>query len=394
MRLSKAVNISDLRRLARQRLPKLMFDYIDGGADDEVTLHANCRRFQDYQLLWDALVDVSSIDTSTEILGCRSSTPMVIAPTAASRLFHPRLGEQAVARAASQAGAIYTLSTLGTTTIEDIAALHPGPKWFQVYVWKDRTLVGGLLDRVRRAKFDAVVLTVDLPVAGNRERDPRNDFSIPPQLTPTNMTQVLAKPRYLLDFATSPQIAPANVARNAQHGSFVSYLNTQFDSSVTWEYVRWLKKSWGGPLAVKGICQPQDALHALDAGADAVWVSNHGGRQLDTAPAAIDCLSGVVSAVAGKADVIFDSGVRRGTDIVKALALGAKGVGLGRAYLYGLAAGGEDGVAAALRILQSELERCLALMGCPSLAALGKRFVIPPGAYADKMADKTEGAGL
>ena len=378
MSLKRARNIDDLRHLARRRLPRMVFDYIDGGADDEVTLRANASRYADYRLAWDALVDVTDVDLSVEVMGTRSALPLLISPTALSRLFHPRQGERAVARAAAAAGVIYSMSTLGSVSIEEIADLCPGPKWFQIYVWKDKALVAGILDRLRRAGFTGLVLTVDVPVAGNRERDPRNDFTLPPRVTPRTAMQALARPGYLLELATTPRIGPANFPDPGGDGGVVEFINAQFDTGVTWDYARWLKQAWAGPLAIKGISHGRDAQRAVDIGADAVWLSNHGGRQLDTAAPTIDALPEVAAAVDGRADIILDGGVRRGTDIIKALALGATAVAVGRAYLYGLAAGGQAGVAKAIDLLRGELERGLRLMGCPDVAKLDARLIRPP----------------
>lgn len=370
MNLKSALNISDLRTLAKRRLPRMVFDYIDGGADDEVTLRENLSRFAAYKLSGDVLVDVSSVDLSCRIMGAESDLPFLIAPTAASRLFHPKAGERAVARAAAEAGMIYSISTLGSVPIEDISEICSGPKWFQVYVWRDRELVKSVLDRVRAAGFTGLILTVDMPVAGNRERDPRNGFSIPPRVNIKTATQALARPGYLYDVATSPTIGPVNFPDTGEREGIVELVNRQFDNSVTWEYASWLKEVWGGPMAIKGIMHARDAERAISAGVDVVWISNHGGRQLDTAPATIDVLSGIATAVKGRAEVIFDGGIRRGSDIAKALAVGADAVAIGRPYLYGLAAGGEAGVARAIDILRSELIRALQLLGCSDISAL------------------------
>ncbi|HRO04803.1 MAG TPA: alpha-hydroxy acid oxidase, partial [Terricaulis sp.] len=362
MSLARARNIADLRALARARLPLMVFDYIDGGADDERTLGANQARFAALQLGWDALVDVSSIDTGASILGERSRLPFLISPTATSRLFHPRGGELAVARAAEAAGIIYACSTLASTSMEDIAASHHGPRWFQLYVWKDRALVRETLARAKAAGFSAIILTVDVPVAGNRERDHANDFTIPPEVTWRTATQALARPGYLWDLATTPRISPANFAQVDIGGGLIDFINNQFDRSVTWDDARWLREQWDGKLAIKGVIHADDARRAAAIGADAVWVSNHGGRQLDTAPATIDALPAIADALSGdRAEIIFDGGVRRGSDILKALALGANAVAIGRAYLWGLAAGGQAGVARALAILEAELVRTMAL---------------------------------
>lgn len=353
----------------------MVFDYIDGGADDEVTLTRNVARFRDLELSWNALRDISDIDTRTTILGAASSSPFFISPTATSRLFHPRAGELAVARAAHTAGIPYACSTLASTTVEDIAAENPGPKWFQVYVWKDRGLLSEMLTRARAAGFGAIILTVDVPVAGNRERDRANDFTIPPRVTWRTASQALAAPGYLWDLATTPTIRPANFAHMNIACGLIDFINAQFDRTVTWEDVRWLRRTWAGKLAIKGICLPEDAVRAIETGADAVWVSNHGGRQLDTAPATIDMLPAIADAVRGKAEIILDGGIRRGGDVVKALALGANAVALGRAYLYGLAAGGERGVARAIAIMDEELRRTMALCGRTKIAELTRDLI-------------------
>jgi len=376
--LAKAVNIADLRVLARKRLPRMVFDYIDGGADDEVTLRDSVRRFQDYQLAWDALVDIAAIDVSRSVMGAPMRLPFFISPTAASRLFHIG-GEPAVARAAHAAGVAYSISTLGSTSIEDIAKATPGPKFFQIYVWKDRGLVREILQRVRAAGFSGVILTVDVPVAGNRERDPRNGFSLPPKITPQTVSQVLARPAWALDLLRQPPIKPASFAHLPEPpGGIIGFINSQFDRSVTWKDAAWMRETWGGPFAVKGVITPQDARRCVEIGASAVWISNHGGRQLDTSALTIDALAPIVAAVNGQAEVILDGGVRRGSDIVKALALGAQAVALGRAYLWGLAAGGEAGVRRALSILEEETARAMALVGAARIADLQPRHVRKP----------------
>ncbi len=373
--IARARNIADLRRMALRRLPRMVFDYIDGGADDEVTLGRSVSRFQDIELVWDALSNVAEIDTSTTIMGAASASPFFIGPTATSRLFHPRAGELAVARAAHAAGVPYVCSTLASTTVENIAAVNPGPKWFQVYVWKDRALVQDMLARAKAAGFGAIILTVDVPVSGNRERDHANDFTIPPKVTWRTATQALAAPGYLWDLMTTPEIRPANFAHLRIDGGLVGFINTQFDRTVTWDDARWLRENWDGKLAIKGILTPEDAQRCIGVGADAVWLSNHGGRQLDTAPATIDTLPAIADAVAGRAEIILDGGVRRGSDVVKALALGANAVALGRAYLYGLAAGGELGVRRALEIMDSELRRTMALCGRARVSALTRDLI-------------------
>lgn len=371
MGVETAINIDDLRKRARRRLPRMVFDYIDGGADDERTLARNTAAFRERELLFNVLAGVTGIDLSTVILGLKSPLPFILAPTAAQRLFHPRLGELAAARGAARFGAPYAVSTLATQSLEAIAEAHPGPKIFQVYVWKDRQLVADILDRVRASGYGALALTVDAPVAGNRERDRRNGFTIPVSLNTKTVPQALAKPGYLLDLIRGGPAQPANFPL-PHAGDVMTHINTQFDRSISWDYVSWLKGAWGGPIAIKGLSRPDDAVRAVEAGADAVWISNHGGRQLDTAPATLDTLPAVRDALQGRAQIILDGGITRGTDIVKALALGADAVAVGKAYLYGLAAGGEAGVARAVEILKDETERAMALVGRSSVAELGE----------------------
>jgi L-lactate dehydrogenase (cytochrome) len=373
--LARARNIADLRRLARRRLPRLVFDYIDGGADDELALRRNETRLREIELVWDTLVDVSTIDTSTTIMGAPSRLPFLISPTAASRLFHPRGGECAVARAAQGLGIIYACSTIASTTVEDIARVNSGPKWFQVYVWTDRGLVTETLARAKAAGFTGIILTVDVPIAGNRERDHANAFTIPPQVNLRTASQVLKRPGYLWDLMTTPHISPANFGHIDIGGGLIEFINAQFDRTVSWKDAQWLRDTWGGPFAIKGIATASDARRAVAAGANAVWVSNHGGRQLGAAPATIDTLPPIADAVRGDAEIIFDGGVRRGSDVVAALALGANAVALGRAYLWGLAAGGEAGVRRALTLMEEELLRTMALLGRPAIAGLTRDLV-------------------
>ncbi len=377
-KLSGALNIADLRMLAKARLPRMVFDYIDGGAEDEVTLRRATSRYDDYGLTWNALVDVSEIDTGVTVMGAKSRLPFFIAPTAGSALFWPTEGECAVARAAHAAGTIYACSTMASRTVEDIAAASDGPRWVQVYVWKDRGLVETFLNRAKAAGFTGCILTVDVPVAGKRERDPRNGFGMPPKVSPGLLKQVLARPGWLRDYLTAPKIGAANFEGMAQGDGVMAFIDKQFSRAVTWEDAAWMKRVWGDNFAIKGIATPQDARRCIDVGADAVWVSNHGGRQIDTAVPTIDIIPAIAEAVAGRAEVIVDGGVRRGSHIVKALARGATGVALGKAWLYGLGAGGEAGVSRALGILEDELRRTMALLGVRSIAEINPSLVHPP----------------
>ncbi|MEO0883664.1 MAG: alpha-hydroxy acid oxidase [Pseudomonadota bacterium] len=378
-KLKDALNIADLRLLAQRRLPRMVFDYIDGGADDEVTLKRSVSRYDDYELTWNSLVDIEKIDTTIDVMGAKSRLPFFISPTASNRLFHPKRGELATAKAAGAAGIIYACSTIASQTLEDIAKMTEGPKWVQVYVWRDRKIVEDFLKRAKAAGFTGCILTVDVPVAGNRERDPRNHFSIPPKVSPSLARQVLARPAWLTDFITSSKIEVANFTDiKAGDTDIIGYINSQFSPSVTWDDAAWMKDVWGDGFAIKGISNPTDAARCVEIGADAVWISNHGGRQLDTSVPTIDLIPDIAAAVNGRADIIVDGGIRRGAHIIKALARGATGVAIGRAWLYGLGAGGEAGVARSIEILETELKRAMALMGVTQIADLSPSMIHGP----------------
>lgn len=376
--LKRCHNIADLRKAAWWRLPAPMFHYMDGAADDEVTLARNESAFDELELLPRNLVDISSIDTSTTVLGQPISFPLICAPTGMSRLFHWE-GELAVSRAAARAGTIYSLSTVGTHSIEEVAAECAGPKWFQIYVFKDRGLITEFIARCRAAQYHALCLTIDLPLTGNRERDLRTGMTVPPALTMKSWLSFVLHPLWSLCHVSSPPFSLANVAHRVHAGGDVqtlqSYIASQFDRTVTWDDARLMVEQWNGPFAVKGILTADDAKRAVDIGATAVIVSNHGGRQLDHVPAPIDLLPEIVAAVDGRAEVIVDGGIRRGTDIVKAIALGAQACMTGRGYLFGLGAGGEAGVDRALSLLKSEVERDMALLGCRNVKEITRNHV-------------------
>jgi L-lactate dehydrogenase (cytochrome) len=376
--LHRCFSIADLRRLARRRLPRAAFDYLDGGADDEVTLAHNSTAFADWQLVPRVLRDISTVDLSTTLLGKRIALPILFSPTGMPRLFHHD-GEFALARAAARAGTIFTLSTVGSLSIEDVAAVSDARKWFQIYVLRDRDIVRDFMRRCRAGGYEALCLTVDVPVAGRRERDLHNGLAIPPRISVRTALDALGRPRWLWHYLTMPRVTLEVLknysAEGADMGSVIEFINGQFDSAVTWDDAAWMIREWGGPFAIKGILSAADAVQAVELGASVIVVSNHGGRQLDHAPAPIEVLPEIVAAVAGRAEVILDGGIRRGTDVIKALALGARACMIGRPALFGLAAGGEAGVDHALDLLRSEIERDLKLLGCASVAALGPEYL-------------------
>lgn len=378
-RLERANNIADLRGLARRRLPRPIFDYIDGGADDEVTLERNVSAFSTYEIVPDVLTDVSRIKTQTTLFGEALEWPLMLAPTGLTRMFHGD-AELAVARAAARHGLLYSLSTLGTTRLEELAEAFNGPKVFQIYIFKDRGLTAEFVARCKAAGFQGLALTVDTPVAGNRERDRVNGLSLPPRLTLRSMLSFAVHPSWSLPALRGSRFDFANVSHRVDalaEGpmSLFDYIGGQFDRSLTWADVEWLAREWGGPLAIKGVITPEDAKRAIASGASGVMVSNHGGRQLDGAPAPIEQIAAVREALGEGPDVICDGGIRRGSDIVKACALGATACSIGRPYLYGLAAGGEAGVDRALTLLHQEFERTLTLAGINDVAGLAGRHV-------------------
>ncbi len=379
MGVSKAHNIEDLRTLARRRLPAAVFHYIDGGADDELTLRRNTRAFDDYELLPTQLSNVERIDTASTLFGQPVDWPVMISPTGGSRLFHAD-GEPGVARAAARHGMVYSLSTLGTTTIEAAAEASPGPKLYQLYVFRDRALTEEFIERCKAAGYVALALTVDTPVAGNRERDFVYGFSASPKSRLQQAASFMRHPGWLYRALVRKDLEMVNITRSdvaAQsiEGSIRDFIDRELERSLTWGDVEWLRSRWDGPLVIKGVQTVDDCRKAADAGATAVMLSNHGGRQLESAPAPIDCVADVADALGDRLEIICDGGIRRGNHIVKALAAGADAVSVGRAYLWGLAAGGEAGVGRALDILREEFERTMALLGCNSAARLGRRHL-------------------
>ena len=376
--LSGCHSIADLRRAAKRRLPKAVFDYMDGAAEDEVTLYRNQVDFGRYELLPHFLVDVENVDLSTRVLGADIDVPFILAPTGMSRLFH-YTGERAVARAAQKAGTMYSLSSVATTSIEDVAGVSEGPKMLQLYVWRDRGILKDFIRRARASGYTALCLTVDLPRAGQRERDLKNGFTVPPQIRLSNILDTLVRPDWLWGFLTHPRMTLENVRDHAIAAenlfSVIDYTTAQFDPSLTWDDMAWMIREWGGPFAIKGILSVEDARRAAETGVSAVILSNHGGRQLDHAPSPISVLPGIVDALGDRVEIILDGGIRRGTDVIKALSLGARAVMIGRAHLFGLGAGGEAGVDRALQLLTAEITRNMMLVGCTSATELSGKYV-------------------
>ena len=373
-RLQKAASIEDLRKMARRRLPGGVFDYIDGGAEDEVAMDRNTRGFRDMEFVPRVLRDMGKVDTTGTILGREVPFPLILAPTGFTRIAHPP-GELAVARAAERAGLPYSLSTMGTRSVEEVAAVSNGSKWFQVYVWRDKGLLKDMILRAKEAGFDVLCITVDAAMLGRRERDVRRGFTLPPKMGVAILFEGMIRPSWSLRLAFSEPISFANVANNTDiDGStavdLAAFMNEQFDPTLSWEDVEWMRSLWDGPVLVKGVQSVADAVIARDRGLDGIVLSNHGGRQLDSAPSIIELVQPVAAAVGGDLDIVCDGGVRRGGDIVKALALGATSCMIGRPYLYGLAAAGEEGVDWVIEHLRTGMKRDMALCGAASVAEL------------------------
>jgi len=380
-RLSKALTIYDLRVIAKRRTPQAPFDYTDGGADSESSLDRARAAYEKLEFQPNILRNVKNVDLSVNMLGKVMNMPLGIAPTGFTRMMQTE-GEYAGACAAADAGIPYTLSTMGTRSIEDVAAAAPlGRNWFQLYMWKDRDRSMALVDRAKKSGFDTLVLTVDVPVAGARLRDVRNGMTIPPSLTAKTIINAIPRPAWWINFLTTDPLKFASL--DSWNGTVAELLDSMFDPTVTYEDLKWIRKQWTGNLVVKGIQNVGDAVASIEAGADAIILSNHGGRQLDRAPVPLHLLPEVIKEVGNKAEVHVDTGIMHGQDVVAALASGAKFTWIGRAYLYGLMAGGKSGVDKTLEIFRTQITRTMKLLGVSSVAELNPEHVRFIARYAD-----------
>jgi L-lactate dehydrogenase (cytochrome)/glycolate oxidase len=381
-RLTRALTIYDLRDIAKRRTPQAPFDYTDGGADTESSLTRARAAYEKLEFQPKILLNVKDVDLSVQMLGKKMSMPLGIAPTGFTRMMQTE-GEYAGACAASDAGIPYTLSTMGTRSIEDVAKAAPtGRNWFQLYMWKDRDRSMALVDRAKAAGFDTLVLTVDVPVAGARLRDVRNGMTIPPSLTSRTILNAIPRPAWWINFLTTDPLKFASL--DSWNGTVAELLDSMFDPTVTYEDLKWIRGQWQGNLVVKGIQNVVDAVMSIDAGADAIILSNHGGRQLDRAPVPLHLLPEVIKAVGNKAEVHVDTGIMHGADVVAAVASGAKFTWIGRAYLYGLMAGGKLGVDRTLEILRTQIIRTMKLLGARTVSELNPDHVRFIARYSDQ----------
>lgn len=380
-KLPKFNTYADFRRIARRRVPTMVFDFVDGGADGELTLDANRRAFEQivFEPRW--MSDVSKIDLTTTVLGEQLSMPYLLAPAGLASVVH-KDGELAVARAAANANTIFCISTGSTYSLEEIAAAAPTAKlWFQLYLWKSEEVVSGLIQRAKATGCRALVLTIDVPAVGKRERDLTNGMSLPPRIRPSNILDAAWRVRWLSHFITGNEITFGNlrgIAAGDDASTVGEYTSRELvDPSVTWERLDWLRRQWDGPLVIKGVLSVNDALECVRRGADAVYVSNHGGRQLDSVSGAASALPAIVDAVNGRAEIFVDGGVRRGEDVVKARALGATAALSGRPWFFALAADGQDGVERMLDIMRADISRTLSLLGVPRFSDVNRSAIRP-----------------
>lgn len=376
--INEIFSILQMRDMAKAKLPSVMFDYLEGSSEDELTFDWNRNSFSKYEFVPRTLNDVSSIDLSSTFQGVKIGLPVISAPTGMSRMFHWE-GEKAVVRATHKAGTAYALSTVSTTSIEDVAKESNGPLFFQIYAWHNQEMVLDFIERCKKQNYRGLMLAVDLASLGKRERDLRNGHGRPAVLRRNTALGALGKPEWLFNFLTKPKMRMANMVNHLPHGAdalkVVDTVNAQFRADVSWKDAKQMMNHWNGKFMLKGIQCVDDAIKAAELGVSGIILSNHGGRQLDGAPAAMDILPEVVAAVGSDVEIFVDGGITRGSDIIKAVALGATGCLIGRAYLYGLAAGGEEGVTRVYDILKDEMERVMKLIGCPSISQLDSSYV-------------------
>ena len=380
MKIKDCHNFGDFRKLAKKKLPSPIFHYIDGGADDEVTLNRNTNAFNDCDLVPNILASVGEPDLSTKIFGRKIDMPLFLSPTAMQSLYTPE-GDKASARAAEKYGTMYSMSTMASFSIEEIANISSGPKLFQLYVHKDQSITDDLIDRCKRANFDGLCLTVDTLVAGNRERDHRTGFTTPPKLTLESLLSFAMRPEWVFKYLTNKKFELANIKHKTDKGtniakSVIDYINEQYDPSMDWKDAEYCIKRWNGPFALKGVMSVEDAKKAIDIGCTAIMISNHGGRQLDGSRAPFDQVKAISDAVGDKLEIILDGGIRRGSHVLKALAAGATACSFGKAFLFSLGAGGERGVEKLLENMQQEIRRDMILMGCKNVKDLDASKII------------------
>tara|TARA_B100001250_G_scaffold260226_1_gene224129 strand:- start:1403 stop:2554 length:1152 start_codon:yes stop_codon:yes gene_type:complete len=380
MNIKDCYNFDDFRKLAKKKLPAPIFHYIDGGADDEVTLNRNTNSFNDCDLVPNILASVGEPDLSTNLFGRKIDMPLFLSPTAMQSLYTPE-GDKASARAAEKFGTMYSMSTMASFSIEEIANISSGPKLFQLYVHKDQSITDDLIDRCKRANFDGLCLTVDTLVAGNRERDHRTGFTTPPKLTLESLLSFAMRPEWVFKYLTNKKFELANIKHKTDKGtniakSVIDYINEQYDPAMNWKDAEYCVKRWNGPFALKGVMSVDDAKRAIDIGCTAIMISNHGGRQLDGSRSPFDQVKAISDAVGDKLEIILDGGIRRGTHVLKAIAAGATACSFGKAFLFSLGAGGQQGVERLLHNMHQEIRRNMILMGCKSIKDLNRSKII------------------
>ncbi len=380
MSLNDCYNFEDFRKLAKKKLPSPIFHYIDGGSDDETTLKRNTDSFNDCDLVPNILASVGKPDLSTTIFGKKIELPVFLSPCAMQKLYHHD-GDKASARAADKFRTFYSMSTMANNTIEEISNISGGPKLFQLYIHKDKSITDDLINRCKRSGFDGMCLTVDTLVAGNRERDHRTGFTTPPKLTLQSLMSFAIHPNWVFNYLTHGKFKLSNVATKTDKGtniakSVIDYINEQYDPAMNWKDAEYCVKKWNGPFALKGVMSVEDAKKAIDIGCTAIMISNHGGRQLDGSRSPFDQVKAISDAVGDKLEIILDGGIRRGTHVLKALAAGAKACSFGKIFLFSLSAGGQEGVERLLDNMQKEIERNMILMGCKNLDELNSSKLI------------------